>query len=88
MFLKIAGYGLAAVGALGGYTNFKKLQADVGESNAARAVLKLDPTGLVAKQPTVIANAKQLDDDITADKHAVLIDAGLIALGLFIAHRQ
>ena len=85
--LKLLGYGIAAVGAIGGYANYKKLQSDVGESNVARAVLKLDPTGLVATNPQVAANAKQLDDDVTADKHALLIDAGLVAFGVWLAHK-
>jgi hypothetical protein len=86
--LKVIGYGIAAVGAIGGYSNYRKLQADVGESNAVRALLKLDPTGLVANQPNVVAQSHQLDSDVAADKNALFIDAGLLAIGLWIAHKD
>lgn len=88
MFLPLVGYGMAAIGAYGGYKNVVKLQEDVGESNTVKALLKLDPTGLVKQQPVITAQAKSLDDAISQDKGAILIDGGLILIGLFIATRD
>lgn len=88
MFLPLVGYGMAAIGAYAGYQNIMKLQSDVGEVSTVKALLKLDPTGLVQQQPVITAQAKTLDAAIAADKTAILLDGGLIAIGLFIATRD
>jgi hypothetical protein len=79
----LTGYGLYQ-----GKQNYDALVADMRLEDQAVALVKVDPTGTVVKNPAVQAQLNTLMMKTKQDRTAIIFDALLVAGGLYIVSRE
>lgn len=78
----LTGYGLYQ-----GKQNYDALVVDLRAENAAADLVKVDPTGLAAKQPAINAQLQALMMRTKQDRTALVFDALLVAGGLYLVSK-
>ena len=78
---------LAGYGVYQGKQNYDALVADMKAEDTAVALVKLDPTGNLAKQPAIAAQLQLVMTKTSQDRAALVFDGLLVAGGLYLVSR-